>query len=709
MLIKNRELNFYFKQDVWWLNLSETIINTLITPAIFTFILSLVYFFLYKEEGQRYLILWSVAWFINALIYVFHFIAQLDNSLLWEVLRRFSVNIFVVFFILGSLNFCGKKSKNTLIFISALITLWYLAGLYLEFNFILLHAPINIVVGISFILTAIIYLTLPEAKQIGKTITAGSLFIIGINNSLLPFFVAVWMIPQAYIFPVTTVAKLGLTVGILLLYFERNKSNLNITQASYKVLAENTPDIIFRYNLHPNQQLEYINPAFTKATGYSCQELLSNPSLLMNILHPDYHHLVKELLTLQSDSGETLDFVAYHKNGQEVYFESHIVPQYRSGGQLISIEGIIRDVTQRKLMEKEIMALEEKQKKQTEMALCTAEDRFSKAFYNSPYPMAIISKDFTNVDVNYSFEESTGYHYIDLVSSDKLKEIFKDDKLNFKKLIEYGNRIRNLQFEFLNKSGENRTGLLSSEEIVFDGRQSILLVINDITDLKRMENEMSRLDRLNLIGQMAAGIGHEVRNPMTTVRGLLQILGNNKQYSELKERFDLMISELDRANLIITQFLSLSKNIPEELQPDSLNKILDNLQPLLQADALTQGKNIKFELEEMPNIDVNSNGIHQLILNLVRNGLEAMQKGGTVTIKTFIDGDEVVLSVKDEGSGIDSYILDKLGTPFLTTKEEGTGLGLATCYSIAERHNARVDVDSSPAGAVFSVRFKMVY
>jgi len=218
---------------------------------------------------------------------------------------------------------------------------------------------------------------------------------------------------------------------------------------------------------------------------------------------------------------------------------------------------------------------------------------------------------------------------------------------------------------------------------------------------------MSRLERLNLIGQMAAGIGHEVRNPMTTVRGFLQILDTKKECSNYKEYFKLMIEELDRANSIITEFLSLAKTKPSNLEVQDLNKIIGDLFPLLQADAFSSHNNISFERLAIPEILLDHNEIHQLILNLVRNGLESMINGGQVTIKTYSDKEEVVLAIKDEGTGIDPNILNKLGTPFLTTKTQGTGLGLATCFNIAERNNAKIEIDSSSTGTTFYVKFKI--
>ena len=97
-----------------------------------------------------------------------------------------------------------------------------------------------------------------------------------------------------------------------------------------------------------------------------------------------------------------------------------------------------------------------------------------------------------------------------------------------------------------------------------------------------------------------------------------------------------------------------------------------------------------------------------MVLNLVLNGLQAISSGKNLTIRVFQEGNEVVLSVQDEGKGINPDILDKIGTPFFTTKDNGTGLGLATCYSIANRHNAKINIDTNSEGTNFSVRFKII-
>jgi signal transduction histidine kinase len=248
------------------------------------------------------------------------------------------------------------------------------------------------------------------------------------------------------------------------------------------------------------------------------------------------------------------------------------------------------------------------------------------------------------------------------------------------------------------------------EELVNE-RTKELKIANDslsqeMAERNRAEKEMARLDRLNLIGQMAASISHEVRNPMTTVKGFLQLL-RHKQEAKDQQYFDLMIEEIERANSILTEFLSISKTKSTEFELRNLNEIISLTLPLIQADAQNQDLLLSVELNDVPDLQLNFQEIRQLLLNLVRNGFEAMTSGGTLRIRTSVNNNEVDLAISDEGDGIEQTILEQLGIPFFTTKEQGVGLGLAVCYGIVSRHNGRISIETSPVGSTFHVYFKL--
>ncbi|MDD3653801.1 MAG: ATP-binding protein [Desulfotomaculaceae bacterium] len=243
-------------------------------------------------------------------------------------------------------------------------------------------------------------------------------------------------------------------------------------------------------------------------------------------------------------------------------------------------------------------------------------------------------------------------------------------------------------------------------------RNKLKFLINEL-EIDRLypatqdEKELARLDCLKLVEEIAVGIGHEIRNPLTTVRGFLQLYRKKSVFLPYKDSFALMIEELDRANSIITEFLSLAKNQAVNIKPQNLNIILANLAPLYQVDKIVINKHINLQLGEIPELPLDDKEVRQLILNLVRNSLKAMSSGGVLTIRTYLDGQEVVLSLQNQGKGIDPDLLEKFDPPFFTTKDSETGLGLAVCYGIAARHNANINIETGLAGTTIFVRFKI--
>jgi signal transduction histidine kinase len=216
-----------------------------------------------------------------------------------------------------------------------------------------------------------------------------------------------------------------------------------------------------------------------------------------------------------------------------------------------------------------------------------------------------------------------------------------------------------------------------------DGTSLVLEMNTDITDQRKMEAELARLDRLNLIGEMAASIGHEIRNPMTAVRGFLQMLIGKAEYADAQSYFDLMIEELDRANEIISEYLGMARDKVVNLQPNWLDSIINSLFPIIISQANLREINVELDLHAPPKVLIDENEIRQLILNMSRNAMEAMSSRGTVTIGTRQEGSEVILFIKDEGNGLSSEIIDKLGTPFSNyQRKTALCLGLAVCYSI---------------------------
>ncbi|MHB1128281.1 MAG: ATP-binding protein [Bacillota bacterium] len=439
-------------------------------------------------------------------------------------------------------------------------------------------------------------------------------------------------------------------------------------------------------------------------------------------LHTDY--LLIYRLTLKSLSklrdgtriigSGNLDFCIEAQKDDEIGELAHAINQMTVNLKNVTTSkaDLENEIAKRKLYERALRKSEERYRtlaeKLREVDLRQSEDRFYKVFHNSPDMMAIIrAEDDSYVEVNNVFLNVFGYTRDELIGRTPIDMgiVFDDEsrKKNLKILIEQG-EFKNIEYVNYTKSGQIVNALCSAATIDFNGEVCWLLILKDITEKKRYEQEIARLDRLNLVGEMSASISHEIRNPMTTVRGYLQLLRQKDINRPYLDQFDLMIEELDRANGIITEFLSLARGKIVEMEPMNLQSTVFRLYPLITADSLLTDKRIELDLGQTADIFGDEKEIRQLILNLVRNGLEAMTAGGTLMIKIFQEESTVVLQVKDQGKGICQEVLNKLGTPFLTTKENGTGLGLAVCYSIALRHKAQISVVTGIGGTTFTVR-----
>jgi signal transduction histidine kinase len=255
---------------------------------------------------------------------------------------------------------------------------------------------------------------------------------------------------------------------------------------------------------------------------------------------------------------------------------------------------------------------------------------------------------------------------------------------------------------------QERTFVTSSFPIKLEDQRitGAVMVSMETTELIRLRKEIGHIEQLSLVGQMAASITHEIRNPMAVIRGFVQLMQEKKMVSN-EQYLEIMLEELDRANGIIDDFLSLAQNRVVPMEYCDLHAIIRQLEPLVLAEANLRGHTLRLELSpELSPLLLNAKEIKQLLLNLLRNGMEAMEEKGVLTITTRELEEEVELQVSDTGKGIPEEVRRKLFEPFFTTKTRGTGLGLAVCLSIVERHHGRITVDSNPGkGSAITILF----
>ncbi|GAF65879.1 hypothetical protein BTS2_2778 [Bacillus sp. TS-2] len=261
----------------------------------------------------------------------------------------------------------------------------------------------------------------------------------------------------------------------------------------------------------------------------------------------------------------------------------------------------------------------------------------------------------------------------------------------------------NTQFEFLCKFKDAPRYFFMSlsplkdlnNEQEFEG---ILLVFNDTTDKREMEMKLNRSEKLQMVGQLAAGFAHEIRNPLTTIRGFIQLFVRSDEVSESqKTHYDVIIKEIDRVNEIISELLNMANpnNVAVHEETDIV-KLINEINILYKTEAEWRRVDFRVECESLPPVWIKKNKLHQILMNLVKNALEAIQEEGELTISAQVDPTEsfIKLTVADNGGGMDPTTLAKLGTPFFTTKESGTGLGIITCYRLIEELGGTMEIES---------------
>lgn len=219
----------------------------------------------------------------------------------------------------------------------------------------------------------------------------------------------------------------------------------------------------------------------------------------------------------------------------------------------------------------------------------------------------------------------------------------------------------------------------------------ILRVGEDITNRKSSEQMLIKSEMLSAIGQLAAGIAHEIRNPLTSLRGFLQLMIQTNTYS--KEYAEVMMTEFIRLEEIINEFLVLSRPKTAAFQDVNLNQIIQDVSKIWETQAILNDVTIETNNDPIVfTVKGIENELKQVFINIVKNGIESMEgRPGQLTIETKkLDGEKVMIRFQDQGKGIPKEQLEKMGEPFYTTKEKGTGLGLMVSFKIIESHRGKI-------------------
>ncbi|MCM3177605.1 ATP-binding protein [Cytobacillus horneckiae] len=238
-----------------------------------------------------------------------------------------------------------------------------------------------------------------------------------------------------------------------------------------------------------------------------------------------------------------------------------------------------------------------------------------------------------------------------------------------------------------------------------------LTVIIYLIELDEMQREMRRklqsADKMNAISQLAASVAHEIRNPMTTVKGFMQLMQKDQNLTESQMQYiKISLKELERTNQIIGDFLSLSKPTYILNEKIHLDPLIDEVTNFMKSYA--HFSNVSLDYQSAPNlyIDGNPNELKQVLINLIKNAIESMENGGQVEVTVLQEEDIAIISIKDNGIGIPEKQLKELGQPYYSTKSRGTGLGLMIAFDIIKRMEGTYQITSKEnTGTTISLHF----
>ena len=307
-------------------------------------------------------------------------------------------------------------------------------------------------------------------------------------------------------------------------------------------------------------------------------------------------------------------------------------------------------------------------------------------------------------------EEITGLRQEE-VRGKPLREIFPEVAAILKKTTRAGQVPRSGRWEAVFSKGEQGTRTLGFSLSPLrhgpDGEPGMLLLFEDLTDYREMQEQVKRADRLAAVGELAARIAHEIRNPLTSVSGSIEVLKTNRQLNERDRRLmEIVVRETDRLNQLLTDFLQFARPTAAQLEEVMLDHLLKETAELFSRSHGHDSLKLRLELAPDVQVQADPRQLNQMFWNLIKNASEAMPQGGEirVVLSEDSDGDGISIEVHDTGPGIPPEVRDRIFTPFFTTKTRGTGLGLAMVRRIAEEHGGTVAMENGiRRGAIFKV------
>ncbi|OLO35893.1 hypothetical protein BTR23_16235 [Alkalihalophilus pseudofirmus] len=460
----------------------------------------------------------------------------------------------------------------------------------------------------------------------------------------------------------------------------------------YKWLIDNSLDMI---SIHASDgRYRYVSPSFTETLGYTSNDLLHK--FPIDFIHEDELEVAMknhEQLLLGKETIETT-FRHQRKHGEYIWLEAKIKAIRNDEGEVLEILAFTRVIEDKVRYEHQLLEA----KQELHNIISNQQGLIFKILRKeSVYIYSVFAGELVQL-IGRKPEDIVGKSPYEIFTKEMADYLVNQYDLS------WGNKEK-VTFEYTTNNNYNL--LVKIKPIVKHGEVTELIgSCVDITTLKEAEQQLIQSEKLSVIGELSAGIAHEIRNPLTAIKGFLQIM----KMEQHNKYIDIMESEVNRIELITSEFMVLSKPSVEKYKKLQIYSVIDDVLFLVEAEAFKKRITIERTITEELFIEGEEYQIKQVLLNMMKNAIESMSQAGVIHVTAFQENDKVCISITDQGCGIQEEKTVHLGKPFYTTKEKGNGLGLMICYKIIKEHGGTISVDSKlNEGTTFTIELPIVH
>ncbi|WP_375755385.1 PAS domain S-box protein [Corallococcus exercitus] len=498
--------------------------------------------------------------------------------------------------------------------------------------------------------------------------------------------------------------------GAISVSLERRASEraLREHEHRFRQLAENASDVLYLYRRKAPRGFAYVSRVAHAKLGLGPEAHYADPELWYRHVHPDDRAALERLLeSPQSVDGSTVELRFLRPDGSLLWLEHVVAPVTDTAGHVVAVEGLARDITERRQVEEAL--------KRSEASLRALMEGF-------PDPAAI-ERDGHIVYANAALVTALGFARAEELVGRRLSEFLAD--VPGTGVASGDSKPLTSERRLVLRDGRTRVVELASLPLRFDGQPAVVSIARDVTEQRQLQARLTLADRLASVGTLAAGIAHEINNPLAFVLSNLAFLSDEFRHhlspgpgvrgvrppdvAEWQEVLGEACEGAERVRQIVRQLKTFSRPDEERMTPVDVHAVLDSV-VMMAANEIRHRARLRREYGTVPQVMANEGRLCQVFLNLVVNAAQAIPEGSAhdheVVLATRVSGGQVVVEVRDTGSGIAPEVMGRIFDPFFTTKPVGvgTGLGLSICHGIISGLGGDILVETTVGkGSTFRV------